>query len=143
MGWLELVGAAVALRCRFGGMSSPSGQLSGLFCNSDLRAQWHLRQPQSEHWPHTSFPALLAPAPITGRRGFSRRETCQQRAPANFTQEHSIPLFVRPSCCSKYREAGFYVSHMPEDNDASEKFYGLGDAGFKDAVMDLTAEDAG
>ena len=44
---------------------------------------------------------------------------------------------------SKYREAGFYVSHMPEDNDASEKFYGLGDAGFKDAVMDLTAEDAG
>ncbi len=32
---------------------------------------------------------------------------------------------------------------MPEDNDASEKFYGLGDAGFKDAVMDLTAEDAG
>lgn len=32
---------------------------------------------------------------------------------------------------------------MPEENDTSEKFYGLGDAGFKDAVMDLTAEDAG
>ncbi|PRW33125.1 DEAD-box ATP-dependent RNA helicase 29 isoform X1 isoform B [Chlorella sorokiniana] len=42
----------------------------------------------------------------------------------------------------KYRESGFYVSHTPEDNDTSEKFYGLGDAGFKDAVMDLTAEDA-
>lgn len=45
--------------------------------------------------------------------------------------------------CRKYREAGFYVSHTPEENDTSEKFYGLGDAGFKDAVMDLTAEDAG
>lgn len=45
--------------------------------------------------------------------------------------------------CSKYREAGFYVSHTPQENDTSEKFYGLGDAGFKDAVLDLTAEDAG
>ncbi|KAL4439981.1 hypothetical protein ABPG75_002982 [Micractinium tetrahymenae] len=39
----------------------------------------------------------------------------------------------------RFRESGFYISHTPEENDASEKFYGLG---FKDAVMDLTAEDA-
>jgi hypothetical protein len=48
-----------------------------------------------------------------------------------------------PSRRSRFREAGFYISHTPQDNDAAERFYELGDGGFKDAVMDLTAEDAG
>ena len=58
-------------------------------------------------------------------------------------QPPNLCLFFPHSPRSKYREAGFYVSHAPEDNDAAEKFYGLGDASFKDAVLDLTAEDAG
>lgn len=45
--------------------------------------------------------------------------------------------------CSKYREEGFYVSHTPAENNPDEKFYSMGDSGFKDAVLDLTAEDAG
>ena len=48
-----------------------------------------------------------------------------------------------PTHCRRYRDPAFYISHTPGDNDADEKFYALGDANLKDAVLDLTAEDAG
>lgn len=44
----------------------------------------------------------------------------------------------------RYREEGFYVSHVPGEGEREESFYAAAEAGqFNDAVLDLTAEDAG
>lgn len=60
---------------------------------------------------------------------------------------HSQPThtsILSPSTLrSRYRDPSFYLSHMPEENDPGEKFYGLGDGGFGEAVLDITGEDAG
>jgi hypothetical protein len=48
--------------------------------------------------------------------------------------------------CRRFRDSGFYIGHTPEENTAAgdERFGALAqDAGFKEAVLDLTAEDAG
>ena len=92
--------------------------------------------------PARALPLLLASArarelPSVWPAKESRPDQCSSTSPRLYC------LPPPPSLRSKYREAGFFLSHTPEENDASEKFYALGDAGFKDAVLDLTAEDAG
>lgn len=95
----------------------------------------------SRHRPHqrtqqrTGASCLLPPSPP--------QQTGPGACAAGRQRMRTHPPRSCPTPRSRFRESGFYISHTPEENDASEKFYGLADGGFKDAVLDLTAEDAG
>ncbi|GAB4823750.1 hypothetical protein N2152v2_010796 [Parachlorella kessleri] len=71
---------------------------------------------------------------VTATGGGSRGGQRQRR------QQFVLEPDTGPS--KSYRDPAFYISHVKGENDAADRFYGLGDGGFDDAVLDMTGEDA-
>ncbi|KAL4420282.1 hypothetical protein ABPG77_005622 [Micractinium sp. CCAP 211/92] len=105
------------------------------------------QQQREEGSDGEGYQGLEAGAGQRGAAGSSSDEEGAQQqqrsggAASGHKRKRQFVLEAEPQA-GRYREAGFFISHTPEENDASEKFYDLADGGFKDAVLDLTAEDA-